>query len=68
MEVPQEAIDHAERYGTEGSMEEKLAFFAFDSTEPARQVAFKFTYWIYRMYPRYLQSEPAPSMKGLLYI
>jgi len=64
MEVPQEAIDHAEKIWNSGSEEEKLAFFAFNSEEPARQVAFKFTYWIYRMYPRYLQSEPASFHEG----
>jgi len=59
MEVPQEAIDLAEKIWHEGTPEEKLAFFAFESTEPFKMVAFKFTYWIYKLYPRYFQSAPA---------
>lgn len=60
MEVPQAAIDHAEKIWSEGTPEEKLAFFAFEESEPPKMIAFKFTYWIYRLYPRYLQSAPAP--------
>lgn len=64
MEVPQAALDLAEKIWNEGSPEEKLAFFAFDSSEPHSLIAFKFTYWIYRLYPRYLQSAPAPFHEG----
>lgn len=60
MEVPQEAIDIAEKIWNTGTPEEKLAFFAFEKDEPRMMIAFKFTYWIYRLYPRYFQSAPAP--------
>jgi hypothetical protein len=60
MEVPQEAIDFAEKVWNEGTNSEKLAFFAFESDEPRKMIAFKFTYWIYKFYPRYFQSAPAP--------
>lgn len=59
MEVPQEAIDFAEKTWNEGTPEQKLAFFAFEQDEPRRMIAFKFTYWIYQLYPRYFQSAPA---------
>ncbi len=64
MEVPQAAIDHAEKIWHSGTPEEKLAFFAFESKEPRKLIAFKFTYWIYRLYPRYFQSAPAPFHEG----
>jgi hypothetical protein len=60
MEVPQAAIDFAEKVWHEGTPEEKLAFFAFEKDEPRAMIVFKFTYWVYRLYPRYLQSAPAP--------
>lgn len=60
MEVPQEAIDIAEKTWNTGTPEEKIAFFAFEKDEPRMMIAFKFTYWIYRLYPRYFQSAPAP--------
>lgn len=66
MEVPQEAIDHAEKIWTTGTPEEKLAFFAFEESEPDLMIAFKFTYWIYRLYPRYFQSAPAPFHQGMV--
>lgn len=59
MNVPQEALEHAEKVWNEGSDEEKLAFFAFNEREPQQLIAFKFTYWIYRLFPRFLQSPPA---------
>jgi hypothetical protein len=59
MEVPQAAIDFAEKTWHEGTPEEKLAFFAFEKDEPRAMIVFKFTYWVYRLYPRYLQSAPA---------
>lgn len=59
MEVPQKAIDIAENTWANGTAEDKLAFFSFDSTEPRQMIAFKFRYWMYRLYPRYIQSEPA---------
>lgn len=59
IEVPQEAIDLAEKIWHEGTPEEKLAFFAFEKDEPRAMIVFKFTYWVYRLYPRYLQSAPA---------
>jgi hypothetical protein len=59
MEVPQAAIDFAEKVWHEGTPEEKLAFFAFEKDEPRAMIVFKFTYWVYRLYPRYLQSAPA---------
>lgn len=59
LEVPQEAIDFAEKIWNEGTPEEKLAFFAFEEDEPPTMIAFKFQYWIYQLYPRYYQSAPA---------
>jgi hypothetical protein len=59
MEVPQAAIDFAEKTWSTGTPEEKLAFFAFEKDEPRAMIVFKFTYWVYRLYPRYLQSAPA---------
>lgn len=59
MEVPQAAIDFAEKTWTTGTPEEKLAFFAFEKDEPRAMIVFKFTYWVYRLYPRYFQSAPA---------
>jgi hypothetical protein len=58
-EVPQAAIDIAEKTWHEGTNSEKLAFFAFESDEPNDMITFKFLYWVYRMYPRYIQSAPA---------
>lgn len=58
-EVPQEALDLAEKIWNEGSRSEKLAFFAFEEDEPNEMIAFKFLYWVYRLYPRYFQSPPA---------
>lgn len=60
MYVPQEAIDFAENTLNNGKPEDIIAFFAFEKDEPRQMIAFKFQYWIYRLYPRYLQSEPAP--------
>ena len=60
LEVPQEAIDLAEKITKEGTDEEILAFFAFDSSEDREVIAFKFQYWAYKVFPRYFQSEPAP--------
>lgn len=60
MEVPQKAIDFAENVMATGKPEEIIAFFAFEKDEPRELLAFKFQYWIYRLYPRYLSSEPAP--------
>lgn len=59
MEVPQAAIDIAEKTMKEGTKEQILAFFAFEKDEPREMIAFKFKYWIYQFYPRYYQSEPA---------
>ncbi len=64
IEVPQAAIDIAEKIWTTGTPEEKIAFFAFDSSEPRAMIVFKFTYWVYRLYPRYFQSAPAPFHEG----
>lgn len=60
MEVPQEAIDHAEKIWNTGTPEENLAFFAFEESEPPKMIAFKFTYWVYRMFSRFYQSPTAP--------
>ena len=60
MEVPQEAIDLAEKILSTGTPEEILAFFAFAKEDDRRLIAFKFQYWIYKFYPRYYQSAPAP--------
>jgi hypothetical protein len=59
LEVPQEAIDHAEKIINEGTDEDILALFAFDSSEPREMQVFKFQYWAYKVYPRYFQSAPA---------
>lgn len=64
-EVPQEAIDLAEKVWHEGTNSEKLAFFAFESDEPNDMITFKFLYWVYRMYPRYLSSPPAEFHKQM---
>jgi hypothetical protein len=66
MEVPQAAIDHAEKIWTTGTPEDKLAFFAFEATEDRRLIGFKFLYWVHRMYPRYLQSPPASFHEGFI--
>jgi hypothetical protein len=66
MEVPQEAIDHAEKIWNTGTPEEKIAFFAFESSEPRRAIAFKFMYWIHKLYPRYFQSAPADFHEGFI--
>lgn len=66
MEVPQAALDLAEKIWNEGSAEEKLAFFAFEANEDRKLIAFKFTYWIYKLYPRYFQSAPAPFHEGFV--
>lgn len=60
MYVPQEALDIAEKTMATGKPEDIIAFFAFEKDEPRNLIAFKFQYWIYRLYPRYLASEPAP--------
>jgi hypothetical protein len=60
MKVPQEAIDFAEKTMNTGTMEDILAFFAFEKDEPREMIAFKFQYWVYKFYPRYLGSAPAP--------
>jgi len=60
MYVPQEALDFAENTLNNGKPEDIIAFFAFEKDEPREMIAFKFQYWIYRLYPRYLASEPAP--------
>lgn len=59
MEVPQAAIDIAEKTINEGTDEQILAFFAFDSTEPRTMIAFKFQYWAFKVFGRYFQSPPA---------
>jgi len=66
MEVPQEAIDIAEKVTSSGTDEEILAFFAFDSEEPLEMIAFKFQYWAYKVFPRYYQSEPADFHTGFV--
>lgn len=60
MYVPQEALDFAENTLNNGKPEDIIAFFAFEKDEPRTMIAFKFQYWIYKLYPRYLASEPAP--------
>ena len=60
MEVPQAAIDFAEKTWNEGKKENILGFFAFEKDEPRQMIAFKFQYWVYRLYPRYYTSPPAP--------
>lgn len=60
MYVPQPAIDHAEEIWSAGVPEDILAFFAFKREDDRKITAFKFQYWIYKLYPRYIQSEPAP--------
>lgn len=65
-EVPQEALDMAEKIWHDGTKSEKLAFFAFESDEPNDMIAFKFLYWVYRMYPRYFMSPPAGFHKQMV--
>jgi hypothetical protein len=67
MEVPQAAIDYAERICKEGTDEEVLAFFAFDKNEDRKIIAFKFQYWVYKVFPRYLQSPPADFHNGFIF-
>lgn len=67
MEVPQEALDHAEKIWNTGTPEDKLAFFAFEYSEPRGLIAFKFLYWIHKLYPRYLQSAPASFHEGFIH-
>ena len=59
LEVPQAAIDLAEKTLAEGTPEEILAFFAFEKADGPKLIAFKFQYWAYKLFPRYFQSEPA---------
>ena len=60
MQVPQKAIDYAEKTVKEGTDEEILAFFSFDPTKTKDEIImFKFQYWAWKLYPRYYQSAPA---------
>lgn len=59
LEVPQEAIDFAEKTLAEGSEEDILAFFAFEEKEPRELIAFRFQVWATKIFGRYFQSAPA---------
>lgn len=59
MYVPPEVIEKAEKLMATGKPEEIIAFFAFAKDDLREMVYFKFIYWIFKLYPRYLQSEPA---------
>lgn len=67
MEVPQEVIDHAENITNNGTKAEILAFFAFNKEEPPEMTAFKFQYWVHKMFPRYIQSPPADFHTGFIF-
>lgn len=66
LQVPQAAIDHAEKILQEGTPEDILALFAFEKADGYDLIAFKFQYWAYKMYPRYFQSEPAEFHSGFV--
>jgi len=59
LEVPQAAIDHAEKILSTGTPEDILALFAFTKEDGYDLIAFKFQYWAFKLYPRYFMSEPA---------
>ena len=59
LQVPQAALDHAEKVFTTGTEGEILSLFAFTKDDDRNLIAFKFQYWAYKLYPRYFQSAPA---------
>lgn len=60
MQVPQKALDYAEKTIKEGTDEQILAFFSFDPAKTKDEIImFKFQYWAWKLYPRYYQSAPA---------
>ena len=60
MHITKEQLAYAQNTIQNGTEEERLAFFAFDSKNSRTVIHFKFITWAHTCYPRYFQSIPAP--------
>lgn len=52
-----------EQFLSNGTIEEKKSFFAFDNTDEDKEVIFRFNIWIRYFFPQFFKAEDAPFHK-----